>query len=100
MPTIYHVTTADAWNQAKEIGHYEAPSLNEEGFIHCSMENQVQGVLDRYFQGKQDLVKLVIETDHLTSKYFYDWSTSSEDTFPHIYGPINIEAVTEVIKLR
>jgi uncharacterized protein (DUF952 family) len=93
MPIIYHVTTVAEWNQAIGKGFYETPSLQTEGFIHCSQEHQVIGVLERYFAGRSDLVKLTIDTELLTSKYVFDWSPSSADTFPHIYGPINIEAV-------
>ncbi|MBL0135833.1 MAG: DUF952 domain-containing protein [Chitinophagaceae bacterium] len=100
MPIIYHVTTAEAWKEAQQNGFYEAASLKEEGYIHCSLEKQVAGVLDRYFQGKDNLVKLVIDTDKLTSQYIYDWSTTNEDTFPHIYGPINLDAVNEVLVIR
>ena len=99
MPIIYHVTTAAEWNAAKEKGFYEAPSLQDEGFIHCSQDHQVAGVLERYYAGKTDLVKLVIDTDKLTSKYVFDWSPSTQDTFPHVYGTINADAVTEVIAL-
>lgn len=99
MPIIYHVTTAAEWNAAKENGFYEAPSLQDEGFIHCSQDHQVAGVLERYYAGKTGLVKLVIDTDKLTSKYVFDWSPSTQDTFPHVYGTINTDAVTEVITL-
>ncbi|MCX6316944.1 MAG: DUF952 domain-containing protein [Bacteroidetes bacterium] len=99
MPEIYHVTTATDWNAAKAQGFYEHPSLKEEGFIHCSQDHQVAGVLERYFGGQTGLVKLVIDTDKLTSKFVFDWSPTTKDTFPHIYGPINIDAVTEVVEL-
>ena len=99
MPVIYHVTTAADWQEAKQKGFYDHPSLNEEGFIHCSQEHQVSGVLERYFAGKTDLVKLVIDTEKLTSKYIFDWSPSTHDTFPHVYGRINLDAVTEVVPL-
>lgn len=99
MPIIYHVTTAAEWNAAKENGFYETPSLQDEGFIHCSQDHQVAGVLERYYTGKTDLVKLVIDTDKLMSKFVFDWSPSTQDTFPHVYGTINIDAVTEVIAL-
>jgi uncharacterized protein (DUF952 family) len=99
MPIIYHITTAAEWNAATEKGYYESPSLKSEGFIHCSQENQVVGVLERYFAGKTDLVKLVIDTDQLTSRFIFEWSPSTADTFPHVYGPINVEAVTDVIVL-
>ncbi len=97
MPTIYHVTTAAEWKAAREKGSYESASLKEEGYIHCSLEEQIAGVLERYFSGKTNLVKLVIDTDKLTSPYIYDWSTTNEDTFPHIYGPINTDAVIQVM---
>ena len=99
MPVIFHIATTAAWNAAKESGAYVHPSLREEGYIHCSQENQVPGVLERYFSGQKDLLKLVIDTDKLTSKYVFDWSPSSADTFPHVYGPVNITAVIEVIPL-
>jgi uncharacterized protein (DUF952 family) len=99
MAIIYHVTTAEQWQEALATGAYRSPSLAEEGFIHCSEERQVADVLDRYFKDKKDLVKLVIETDKLTSPLYFDWSSSIEDTFPHIYGPINLDAVNEVEKL-
>ncbi len=99
MPIIYHVTTAADWETAKQKGYYEHPSLDAEGFIHCSQDHQVAGVLERYFSGQTNLVKLVIDTDKLTSKFVFDWSPSTQDTFPHVYGPINIDAVVDIIAL-
>ena len=96
MAIIYHLTTEPEWQQAKQKGFYDTASLAEEGFIHCSEERQIPGVLERYFKGKTHLVKLVIETDRLTSPIYYDWSPSIEDTFPHIYGPVNLDAVQSV----
>ena len=100
MPIIYHVTTAAEWSAAKQAGAYESPSLKAEGFIHCSQEHQVSGVLERYFSGKTNLVKLVIDTDKLTSRFVFEWSPSTEDTFPHVYGTINADAVVDVVELN
>lgn len=94
MPVIYHIAFASDWQEAQKKGFYDHPSLKEEGFIHCSQEQQVAAVLERYFQGKTGLLKLEIDTDKLTSRFIFDWSPSSQDTFPHIYGPINLDAVT------
>lgn len=99
MPVIYHITTAEEWNNAKSTGAYESASLKEEGFIHCAQDNQVEGVLERYFSGQTGLVKLVIDTDRLSSRFVFDWSPSTQDTFPHVYGPINTEAVIEVVAI-
>ena len=99
MPIIYHVTTAAEWKSAQEKGFYEAASLKTEGFIHCSEQHQVAGVLERYFKDKNGLVKLVIDTSKLNSRYVQEWSPSTRDTFPHIYGPVNSEAVIDIVAL-
>jgi uncharacterized protein (DUF952 family) len=57
-------------------------------------------VLERYFAGKTDLVKLVIDTDKLTSRFVFEWSPSTEDTFPHVYGTINVDAVVDVVLIN
>ena len=93
MPIIYHIALKEDWSKAQQTGFYEHPSLKEEGFIHCSEERQVEDVLQRFFQGKKELLKLVIDTDKLTSQYVQEWSPSMLDTYPHIYGPINTSAV-------
>ena len=100
MPIIYHVTTAAVWKAAEENGFYETASLKEEGFIHCSQENLVAGVLERYFTGKTDVIKLVIDSDKLSNRFVFEWSPSTADTFPHIYGPIDLEAVIDVVKIN
>jgi uncharacterized protein (DUF952 family) len=100
MSIIYHLTTKPEWEQAQARGHYESASLADEGFIHCSEERQIPGVIERYFKEKKQLVKLVIETTRLTSPLYYDWSPSIEDTFPHVYGPINLDAVLSVEKIE
>src|SRR5690348_4500362 len=99
MDIIYHITTAGEWKAGQEKGAYESASLKEEGFIHCSQEEQVAEVLIRYFAGKPDLVKLSIDPSKLKSRLIYEWSPSLAQTFPHIYGPINTDAVVEVVKV-
>lgn len=99
MAVFYHITPRLAWEEAVKKGFYDHPSLELEGFIHCSQEHQVEGVLQRYFAGQKDLVKLTIDQERLTSKYVFDWSPSVADTFPHVYGTINLDAVIEVASL-
>jgi len=96
MAIIYHVTSRDEWNKATENGTYIAPSLELENFIHCSKAEQVEGVLQRYFKGKKDLVRLTIDTDRLTASWQYDLAPSINEEFPHVYGPINTDAVIDV----
>lgn len=99
MTTIYHITKLHEWNHAKEKGVYEAVSLAKERFIHSSTENQVSGVLSRYFKGETDLVKLEIDTDKLTAELKFELAPSVNEVFPHIYGPLNLDAVVAVTKI-
>ncbi|RYF86158.1 MAG: DUF952 domain-containing protein [Chitinophagaceae bacterium] len=96
MSEIYHITTAADWELALKNGFYASASLADEGFIHCSQEEQIAGVLQRYYAGRLGLVKLVIDPEKLESRLIYEWSPSTQDTFPHIYGPINLGAVTGI----
>lgn len=93
MAIIFHITTEAQWKEATEKGYFETSSLRDEGFIHCCTEEQIEGVLDRYFEGMQKLLRLEIETDKLASPFYYEWSPSVAETFPHIYGTINLEAI-------
>jgi uncharacterized protein (DUF952 family) len=96
MGLIYHITTREAWTKASETGSYVTPSLKEEGFIHCSELSQVEDIKSRFYEGVQDLVLLTIDTEKLTSQLIFEWSPSVQSTFPHIYGPINSDAVVEL----
>jgi uncharacterized protein (DUF952 family) len=100
MPVIYHIASIADWNAAKQNGVYEHPALKNEGFIHCSLDHQILGVLARYFSGRNDLLKLTIDTDKLSSKCVYDWSGSNSDTYPNIYGTINTDAVIKVEEIK
>lgn len=92
---IYHVTDVKKWAAALDFGRYEAPSLHSEGFIHTSKKEQVAAVLQRYYSNTKDLLLLHIDESHLTSPLRYELAPSVNELFPHIYGPINLEAVVK-----
>ncbi len=100
MPLIYHITNATAWQEAQQKGFFETPSLKDEGFIHCSEEHQVAGVVEKFYAEQSNLVKLVIQVDKLESDFVREWSMSLQDHFPHIYGPLNLTAVVDVVNLN
>jgi uncharacterized protein (DUF952 family) len=95
MELIYHVTTQAEWELAQEVGFYKAASLDIEGFIHCSTALQVDGVVERYFKGKTNLIKLTIDPNKLSSKLVYELSPSINQEFPHVFGVINLDAIIQ-----
>ena len=96
---IYHVTTQQKWEEAQVNGAFISDSLAIEGFIHCSVEDQVAGVLDRYYKGQTGLVKLKIEKAKVERPLIFELAGSINEVFPHIHGPINLDAIVAVIKL-
>lgn len=93
---IYHVTGRSNWLDAVSKGYYEAASLPMEGFIHASHSEQVKGVLERYYRGQKDLLLLHIDESRLQAELKNELSLSVHEVFPHIYGPLNIDAVVRV----
>jgi uncharacterized protein (DUF952 family) len=109
---ILHLASNDAWLAAVgpaglwrgEKGSYHADSLSAEGFIHCSKPSQIVDVANTFYYGQQGLVLLVIDPSRLTSELKWEPPAEPEptharegDLFPHIYGPLNLDAVVEVL---
>ena len=92
---IYHITTIQQWEAAKDQGFFDEPSLQIEGFIHNSTEAQVPGVLKRYYMGKTDLLLMHIDETKLTAELKYELAPSVNEMFPHVFGNINLEAVVK-----
>jgi uncharacterized protein (DUF952 family)/GNAT superfamily N-acetyltransferase len=102
---ILHLLSRDSWVAAQAHGQLIAQSVATEGFAHCSTEHQIVDVANKYYSGAHNMVLLNIDPARLTSKLIFeppahlDGSPAlpHEPLFPHIYGPINLEAVIEVI---
>jgi uncharacterized protein (DUF952 family) len=101
---IFHIATAADWRRTLESGTYTTSTvgrtLEEEGFIHASRRDQVQGVFDRYYRGLgEHLVLLTIDPTRL-SDADVRVEAVGDDTYPHVYGPINRSAVVDVSPLN
>ncbi len=101
---IFHIATLADWQHAQEVGSYAVSTLGrtlaEEGFIHASRGDQWQGVRERYYADvTEPLVLLSIDTDLLTSPVVDEGLPGSDETFPHVYGPIQVGAVVTVVPL-
>lgn len=94
---IYHITSESAWRQAQSAGAYRADSLESEGFIHASTRAQVLATAARYYRGQAGLVLLCIDESRLTAELITEYSQGGDAQFPHIYGPLNLEAVLKVV---
>lgn len=104
---IFHITSRTAWDEAQKRGDYRAESLTTEGFIHCSTLAQVLPVANNFYKGQSGLILLEIEPTLLSAKLKWEPPSGglppvgvpAGDQFPHIYGPINLDAVTRIVDL-
>ncbi|REE97186.1 DUF952 domain-containing protein [Thermomonospora umbrina] len=100
MREIFHIADRATWDSVQAQGGPYTMStrdrtLADEGFIHCTAtESQTTGVLHRFYNDvpPDSLVLLVIAPDHLDVRD----EEADGDTFPHIYDPLPLTAVTEV----
>jgi uncharacterized protein (DUF952 family) len=98
---IYHIATRADWDRALRDGEYTTSTIGrtlaEEGFIHASEPSQVNGVANRYYRGTSDeLLVLVIDTERVRARIKYEDVPGAGAPFPHIYGPLNADAVVGV----
>jgi uncharacterized protein (DUF952 family)/RimJ/RimL family protein N-acetyltransferase len=91
---ITHICPQAEWEAALVAGEYRSGSLAEAGFIHASRPDQVDNTGARYFKGLPDLLLLWIDPNAVRSEI--RWEPADGDVFPHIYGPLNLEAVIQV----
>ena len=93
MALVFHLTYKHAWEAARSAGEYAAPSLAEEGFIHCSKDvPQLLKVAARLYPGETGLMVLDVDLEELKSPLKNEPSRSGE-IYPHIYGTLNADAV-------
>lgn len=89
---LYHVATVEDW-EARSATDYRPAGLAGDGFVHCSSADQLPGVLDRYYRGRDDLVLLTIDPGGLTADVVWEDTTGRGERFPHVYGPLALAAV-------
>ena len=97
---IYHLTFAADWEAGRVAGEYRLSTrgrvLDEVGFIHCGSEDQVDRVAKGLFAGASGMVLLTIDPAPVRAEIRYENLDGGNEAFPHIYGPLNLDAVVAV----
>ena len=96
MEKLYHITQEDLWYLAKLKGEYDFCALKTDGFIHLSFKEQVIATANRFFKDKENLIVLEIQKDLLRSELKVEKADDVAESFPHLYGPLNLESVVKV----
>ena len=104
---ILHIASRAQWDRARARGAYIPRDFDSEGFIHCSTPAQAASTANSFFRGHRDLLLLCIDEDLLTAPLRYEAPAPPggrpsgavrSGLFPHLYGELNLDAVTEVLE--
>jgi uncharacterized protein (DUF952 family) len=98
--TIYKICPASAWREAERQGVYQGSADDlRDGFIHFSSASQVAETAKKYFFGQKGLFLVAVDADALGQALRWEPSRNDE-LFPHLYGELDLGAVTDVMELR
>ncbi|WP_284227356.1 DUF952 domain-containing protein [Mycobacterium antarcticum] len=100
---LFHLCTAEEWESAQRSGERRPPSLDAQGFVHLSAREQVHLPANRLFTGRDDMVLLRLDAGRLGSPVRWEPGVETDPesmTFPHLYGPLPVAAVTSVTIYR
>ena len=97
---IYKISPASAWREAERQGVYRGSADDiRDGFIHFSLPSQVAETAKKHFFGQTGLFLIAVDADALGDELRWEPSRNDE-LFPHLYGELDLGAVTGVLDLR
>jgi uncharacterized protein (DUF952 family) len=93
---IHHMCRAEEWAAAQLSGSYPGSSQDAaDGFIHFSTASQIVESAARHRAGQTGLVLLSVPAERLGTALKWEPSRGGA-LFPHLYGPLPVDAVTAV----
>jgi uncharacterized protein (DUF952 family) len=98
---IFHIAGRRQWEAAQATGVYRADTLDTEGFMHASHREQVLRVANALFRGQHGLVLLCLDPARVRPEIREEpGGPGSQDRFPHVYGPLNLDAVVDALSFE
>jgi uncharacterized protein (DUF952 family) len=90
----YHLTPVQAWDGTPAGEFFRPASLDAEGFVHLTHgSSDLVNVANAYYRyDPRPFVVLTVDLIRLSSMWRYD----GDGRFPHVYGPLDRDAITEV----
>ena len=101
---LFHLVEQATWDTALRDGSYpwstRGVTLADEGFVHCSFDHQVAATSLRFYADVDDLLLLEIDGDRLGAPVVVEQLDGAPEPFPHIYGPLDLDAVVATHRYR
>jgi uncharacterized protein (DUF952 family) len=96
---LVHLATPAQWATAKEAGRVAPPSLEDEGFVHCSTGAQVAATIERHYPDHDELVLLRLDPVAVEDALRWEESRPGE-VFPHVYRALRLDDVVTAVRWR
>lgn len=93
---LFYILSRNDWDKARKTGVHNPETLRSVGYLHASLAHQVLPVANSVFRGRGGLVLLELDPSKLKSEVKNEDLRRSGSPYPHIYGPINADAVVAV----
>ncbi|MER6201513.1 DUF952 domain-containing protein [Streptomyces sp. NPDC001586] len=92
---IFHIVPLADWAAAPALP-YAPPSLDSEGFVHCSADRPTAlAIADAHYREVPGtLLAVELDEDALTAEVRREGESGVR--YPHVHGPLNREAVIHV----
>jgi uncharacterized protein (DUF952 family) len=100
MGRIFHFTSKEGLDKYMDENMLVLPSLESEGFIHCSILEQVVDVANFLAPYDEAMQLLEIDEGKVKPEIRYEDAMQNGRLFPHIYGPLNRDAIIAIHKLE
>lgn len=94
---ILHCMKKENWKEVKNKRYFGEKNIELEGFIHCSPVEYMWRVAPNFKDTSDELVLLCIDTEKLESEIRWEDGDNCGRSYPHVYGLINLDAVTAVL---
>lgn len=73
-------------------------SQDDGEYIHANTPEQIIPMLNRHYTDYEDILLLLVDLNKVSSEVKFEASSGpTPGLFPHIYGPLNIDAVYETL---
>lgn len=96
---VFHVTTEEYLKNHIMENRYHPESLDTKGVIHCSTGTQIEKTANRLFPDEDEVLLLVIDISTLSADVKYEADDETGEKFPHIFGPLNMDAVMDKLNI-
>lgn len=95
--TLYKILTTQQWQEFQTKQTFAGSEMDiQDGFIHLSFANQINGIRQKFFKEKAELVLISIDCSKLNKEFLkIEANKPGGNKYPHYYGNLDIAMVIE-----